>query len=103
MPHQDVALLNSRCFVRWNRDQDVDEPAHAPTSCSRESDGVEAQITSDTKGFQNALRISRSADSNGHVSGDGECLKLSREHVFVTVIVGDGRYCGGVGMKHQSR
>ena len=58
MPHQNVAFLNARRFVRWRGDQHIDESAHAPTGSAGKPDGIDTHLARDRDGFHDALRIS---------------------------------------------
>jgi len=103
MPHQDMALLNAWRFVRRRRDQHIDKFAHAASGGPGEPNCKNAHLASDREGFQDTLGISGSADTDGHVSGDRQSLELSREHLFIAVIVGDGCNGGSIGMKGHGR
>ena len=102
MPGQDVALLNAWRFRGRYLDQDIDQRPHLPTGSTSERDRKKAKLSCTDQGFHYVSRITGSANADCNISGRAQSSELTRECLFIAVVIADGGDGGTVGVQRES-
>src|SRR5262249_22219321 len=99
--NQDVAFLNARSFVRWGTETVVGCAFHFPARASGKSYGVDSHLLRSLETAQNIRRIAARGNTDGHITGTAQRLKLPREQQIEAVVIPDRRDAGSIYRKSQ--
>src|SRR3954452_13167695 len=77
MTRQNMALLNTRCFLRWYGDQRIDKRLQPATRGAGEPDCKQTQPARTQSALNDTGRISRGAYRHCYVAGPGEGFELA--------------------------